>query len=84
MDRRAGYLLVPNPQPHFAGKRSLVYNLEDGEIASLKSVASAGGRTYKTDSGYEVRYFITDHLGSVRAVVNADGEVVEQTKFAIK
>ena len=61
-----------------------VYNLEDGEIASLESVASAGGRTYKTDSGYEVRYFITDHLGSVRVVVNADGEVVEQTKFAIK
>ena len=63
---------------------SFVYNVEDGEIASLESVASAGGRTYKTDSGYEVRYFITDHLGSVRAVVNADGEVVEQTKFAIK
>ena len=60
---------------------SFVYNLEDGEIASLESVASAGGRTYKTDSGYEVRYFITDHLGSVRAVVNADGEVVEQNDY---
>ena len=60
---------------------SFVYNLEDGEIASLESVASSGGRTYKTDSGYEVRYFITDHLGSVRAVVNADGEVVEQNDY---
>ena len=28
-----------------------------------------------------MRYFITDHLGSVRAVVNADGEVVEQNDY---
>ena len=55
--------------------------IRNGSSIELESVASAGGRTYKTDSGYEVRYFITDHLGSVRAVVNADGEVVEQNDY---
>ena len=55
--------------------------IRNGSSIELESVASAGGHTYKTDSGYEVRYFITDHLGSVRAVVNADGEIVEQNDY---
>jgi RHS repeat-associated protein len=38
--------------------------------------AFAGGRITKTTGGYEVSYFITDHLGSTRAVVSSSGTVL--------
>jgi len=41
---------------------SFKYNRSNSNI-TLESVATAGGRTYKTSSGYEARYFISDHLG---------------------
>ena len=34
-----------------------------------------------TSGGMETRYFLTDHLGSVRQVVAADGSVIEQNDY---
>ena len=34
-----------------------------------------------TSDGMETRYFLTDHLGSVRQVVAADGSVSEQNDY---
>ena len=59
---------------------SFKYNRSNSNI-TLESVASAGGRTYKTSSGYEARYFVTDHLGSTRLVTNSSGTVLEQNDY---
>ncbi len=59
---------------------SFKYNRSNSNI-TLESVASAGGRTYKTSSGYEVRYFIADHLGSTRSATNSSGNVLEQNDY---
>ncbi|MDR1552879.1 MAG: hypothetical protein LBS69_05390, partial [Prevotellaceae bacterium] len=36
----------------------------------------AGGRIQKTSTGYEINYYITDHLGSTRVVVSQSGAVL--------
>ena len=59
---------------------SFKYNRSNSNI-TLESVATAGGRTYKTSSGYEARYFISDHLGSTRLVASANGTVLEQNDY---
>ena len=59
---------------------SFKYNRSNSNI-TLESVATAGGRTYKTSSGYEARYFISDHLGSTRLVASANGTVSEQNDY---
>ena len=59
---------------------SFKYNRSNSNI-TLESVASAGGRIYKTSSGYEARYFISDHLGSTRLVASANGTVSEQNDY---
>lgn len=63
---------------------SLVYKKQNGNYA-LESAAFSGGRfaATQTPSGTTClpHYFVTDHLGSVRVVVNADGEVVEQNDY---
>ena len=59
---------------------SLVYS-KQGDVLTLESCAFTGGRFVATATGVEARYFVTDHLGSVRAVVNADGEVVERNDY---
>ena len=49
---------------------------------ALESVAFGGGRIRKTgSSSYAVDYYITDHLGSVRAIINAGGTIVEQNDY---
>ena len=59
---------------------SFKYNRSNSNI-TLESVASAGGRIYKTSSGYEARYFIADHLGSTRLATNSSGNVLEQNDY---
>ena len=59
---------------------SFKYNRSNSNI-TLECVATAGGRTYKTSSGYEARYFISDHLGSIRLVASANGTVLEQNDY---
>ena len=61
---------------------SFKYNRSNSNI-TLESVATAGGRTYKTSSGYEARYFISDHLGSTRLVTNSSGTVLEQNDYML-
>lgn len=61
---------------------SLVYERSSsGQSLELESLGFDGGRFIKTTSGLEPRYFITDHLGSVRVVVNDQGEVLEQNDY---
>lgn len=59
---------------------SLVYRKQDGLI-SLESAAFSGGRFVATAAGIETRYHLTDHLGSVRTIVNGDGETIEHNDF---
>jgi RHS repeat-associated protein len=49
-------------------------------IAASAGIA-CGGRITKTTGGYDVNYFITDHLGSTRAIVNDNGEVTAQYNY---
>lgn len=59
---------------------SFKYNC-NGSTLDLESVASSGGRIYKTNTGYDKRYFISDHLGSTRVVLSATGTILEQNDY---
>ncbi len=59
---------------------SLVYS-KQGAALTMESCAFTGGRFVATATGVEARYFVTDHLGSVRAVVNDEGEVLERNDY---
>ena len=59
---------------------SLVYS-KQGAALTMESCAFTGGRFVATATGVEARYFVTDHLGSVRAVVNDEGEVQERNDY---
>ncbi|MBO5562122.1 MAG: hypothetical protein J5939_00205 [Bacteroidales bacterium] len=51
---------------------SFTYSRGDGGSKTLESVAFGGGRIRRTgNNAYAVDYHITDHLGSVRAIVKA-------------
>jgi RHS repeat-associated protein len=52
---------------------SLVYQRNSSDELTLESAAFGGGRINKTSNSYDVSYFITDHLGSIRATVNQNG-----------
>ena len=49
----------------------------NGEKADIESIPFAGGRIVKTTSGYEPHYYVTDHLGSTRAIVRPAAAGVE-------
>ena len=52
---------------------TFTYSHATGGTRTLESVAFGGGRIRKNGSTYAVDYYVTDHLGSVRAIVNASG-----------
>ena len=60
---------------------SFTYSHASNGTKTLESVAFGGGRIRKSGSTYAVDYHITDHLGCVRAIVNASGTVVEQNDY---
>ena len=61
---------------------SFTYSHASNGSKTLESVAFGGGRIRRTgNNAYAVDYHITDHLGSVRAIVNASGTVVEQNDY---
>ena len=61
---------------------SFTYTRGSGGAKTLESVAFGGGRIRRTGSNsYAVDYYITDHLGSVRAIVNASGTIQEQNDY---
>ncbi len=48
----------------------------------MEGVNFGDGKIVSVGNGYEVKFFFTDHLGSVRAVVDAaTGEVEERNDF---
>lgn len=51
----------------------------DDNVPTFESIPFSGGRIVKTSNGYEPQYYLTDHLGSTRAIVNNDGQTVEAT-----
>ena len=63
---------------------SVVYKSVGG-IISLESIAFSGGRIIYTDNGTDgtmvASYYLTDHLGSVRAIVNSSGGIDEQNDY---
>ena len=60
---------------------SLVYGKRDGKL-SLESAGFNGGRFVVTSNGIQTHLFVTDHLGSVRAVVDpASGEATETNDY---
>ena len=59
---------------------SLIYT-KHGATLTMESCAFTGSRFVATATGVEARYFVTDHLGSVRAVVNDEGEVLERNDY---
>lgn len=67
---------------HYLG--SLVYESHNGAL-SLESAAFSSGRIFATTTAggisYSPQYYLTDHLGSVRVIVDNAGEVVERNDY---
>lgn len=51
----------------------------DNNVPTFESILFSGGRIVKTSNGYEPQYYLTDHLGSTRMIINKDGKTVEAT-----
>ena len=49
------------------------WSVENGALVP-ESIAITGGRAVFADNSWATNYYITDHLGSVRAVTDAEGE----------
>jgi RHS repeat-associated protein len=60
-----------DPEGGFEYLGSLIY-VRDPSGLQLESAPWAGGRILKTSNSYQIQYFLTDHLGSVRYVVGQD------------
>ena len=56
----------------FAYTGSLRWRVENGTLTP-ESIAITGGRAAYSSNGWATNYYITDHLGSVRAVIDAEG-----------
>ncbi len=63
---------------------SLVYR-KQGDSLTMESTDFSGGRIIAEQTGggvaYAPLYYLTDHLGSVRVVLDAAGEVVERSDY---
>ena len=55
---------------------SLRWSVQNGTLTP-ESIAITGGRAAYSSNGWAANYYITDHLGSVRAVTDAEGEVLD-------
>ena len=52
------------------------WSVENGALAP-ESIAITGGRAVYSNNSWAANYYIADHLGSVRAVTDAEGEVLD-------
>jgi RHS repeat-associated protein len=59
---------------------TFVYTNENN-VRTLESTNFGGGRINKTNNAYDINYFITDHLGSTRVIVDANGTVKGQYNY---
>ena len=59
---------------------SLRWSVENGALTP-ESVAITGGRVVYSNNSWATIYYITDHLGSVRAVTDAEGEVLGTSDY---
>jgi hypothetical protein len=59
---------------------SFVYS-RNNNVISLESASFNGGRIEKASNGFEINYFITDQLGSTRAVVNQNSVVKDNSYY---
>ena len=59
---------------------SLIYRRTPNGL-EIESTDFAGGRILKTSAKYDLRYFVRDYLGSVRAIVNAQGQRLEAIDY---
>ena len=59
-----------------------VFNIGRGNYTSFESTSFSAGRIVRNSSGtYAVQYHITNHLGSVRAVLNQNMAILEQNDY---
>lgn len=68
----------------FSYRGSFTYRTDESSQPNrvFESAPFGGGRIVRTaDDETEVRYFVTDHLGSVRVVVNSWNEVLERNDY---
>ena len=68
--RGSGYLYIG----------SVRYSLDSAKPA-FESAPFAMGRIGRLDEEYDTRYFLSDHLGSVRAIVNQNGVVTAEYDY---
>jgi hypothetical protein len=59
---------------------SFVY-VNDNNVRTLESASFGGGRINKASAGYDINYFITDHLGSTRVIVDNSGIIKAQYNY---
>ena len=71
LQMRSGYL--------YAGAFRI--NWDEASAPTLESVAAVGGRFMMNGNSIQQRYFIADHLGSTRVVLNNAGSVVERYDY---
>ena len=55
---------------------SLIYR-RNADGLSLYDTGFAGGKIIKTSNGYAINYYVTDFQGSVRTIVDEQGEIIE-------
>ena len=60
---------------------SLVYKRESNIVTGMESTSFGGGRINATNSSYDINYFITDHLGSTRVIVDNNGGIKEMIHY---
>jgi RHS repeat-associated protein len=59
---------------------SFVY-INENNVRTLESASFSGGRINKTNNAYDINYFITDHLGSTRVIVDNSGILKAQYNY---
>ena len=60
---------------------SLRLRIDGGNDIVPESFAIAGGRVTYINGSWQTNYYITDHLGSVRAVTDTDGNVLAEFDY---
>ena len=59
---------------------SLTYRMVGGDL-SLHSAQFTHGNIAKTSNGYAVNYYVRDYLGSIRVIVDENGNVTERNNY---